>query len=1154
MEQNKGFNANLLVEHTSVSGMLYVTLDRKLLCEQQFNEHIKLELIFNQDASSIDNAYPVKKENDVVEDESMLLSSLENDSIIKCNSKEVVSLDNNAISDSPVGKIEDSIHESEENTYESEENTLDKDSFSFQSDVSLKDRRNSVKDVAKDKDIEVNLSQTVNVKRTRKYEKSLSKTCASKKTKFSVNADAISKSAVKSLSNGIYGTKSKNKTQKSSSTLIVNLKKPKSKNNCKTKSKIQIQNSSSSPMWKDKHVKSNLGDDLSCPYCMKDFISKREFWDHYRVKKKGYPCKDCGKMSTTWAHYIVHQKFSHKHDIRISSDDHGIQNCSQASLSSETNSKGLTSYKCEICNIKMDLLESLKKHMLKHTEESLYQCCICGLRFLYFGAFTSHLKLHGDVECNGKKQPWNVNVKKEFTCPHCSKKFDTEFDYDIHHEVPSVTYYCETCNEPFKSKAHLIVHTNIVHYDEVPVSLLDESEVVFHTGSGSLFVCSVETNKNVEVKNYKCNLCNFTTIDLSILSKHMMKHSGESLYKCCVCGMEEWDEITFASHLASHNDPKEVQTPLLVEDKEIIVSHCQYCTKTFNNRLEYNQHHEIETSNLTCKKCHKVFRYRGYLIAHCNIVHNIEVPSTEAYSDNQFSGILCTKETTQTGGVAFRCNVCDSIVTEMRNLSKHMMQHTHENIYKCCVCDYKTCNTTHMTAHLLKHATCNNLQIKDQTELTKNKTLSNYKHQCEFCGKLFSSKLRRNKHVNISHREENNSANDHANEAQKVIQSEETNIDNANKCPYCTQTFNNALDFKKHYKQETATFACQKCPKYFQFRGYLITHCNLDHRIEAPFSCQVASSTGNAFAGILCSKETTHKSNELYKCNVCDSNLTSKKNISRHMLQHTGESIFKCCVCDYRNNNETTFKHHLTKHCKLNNFHCKQCNLYFRNRTELSLHQSTHKHPCELCGEEFDNKTSINYHIKVAHKNDERVFKCAICDRLYTTKKAFEYHQRIHRFYKPVQCPVCGVFVKGLKRHMDSHSSREFICDKCPLKFKDIQALRRHKHSHASAEDFTFSCTQCPKKFVNSSALSRHLKIHLGEKLYVCEICGKACNRPANLRTHMRVHIKRHELSSSCRLCRSSFALPKDLQDHMTTEHANELNEMKLNELCATTY
>lgn len=48
-------------------------------------------------------------------------------------------------------------------------------------------------------------------------------------------------------------------------------------------------------------------------------------------------------------------------------------------------------------------------------------------------------------------------------------------------------------------------------------------------------------------------------------------------------------------------------------------------------------------------------------------------------------------------------------------------------------------------------------------------------------------------------------------------------------------------------------------------------------------------------------------------------------------------------------------------------------------------------------------------------------------------------------------------------------------------------------------------CAICDKRFAFKAQLAEHSKTHTGIKPYVCAVCGKACSRSADLRTHMRL-------------------------------------------------
>lgn len=112
---------------------------------------------------------------------------------------------------------------------------------------------------------------------------------------------------------------------------------------------------------------------------------------------------------------------------------------------------------------------------------------------------------------------------------------------------------------------------------------------------------------------------------------------------------------------------------------------------------------------------------------------------------------------------------------------------------------------------------------------------------------------------------------------------------------------------------------------------------------------------------------------------------------------------------------------------------------------------------------------------------------------------------------------------EALKQHMlQVHSDKPYKCDRCQAAFRYKGNLASHKTVHTGTSQAFRALT------VNSSEvllfhlfLSASVLVFLGEKPYRCNICGAQFNRPANLKTHTRIHSG--EKPYKCETCGARF-------------------------------
>uniref|UniRef100_A0A8C9R6V8 BCL6A transcription repressor a n=1 Tax=Scleropages formosus TaxID=113540 RepID=A0A8C9R6V8_SCLFO len=113
----------------------------------------------------------------------------------------------------------------------------------------------------------------------------------------------------------------------------------------------------------------------------------------------------------------------------------------------------------------------------------------------------------------------------------------------------------------------------------------------------------------------------------------------------------------------------------------------------------------------------------------------------------------------------------------------------------------------------------------------------------------------------------------------------------------------------------------------------------------------------------------------------------------------------------------------------------------------------------------------------------------------------------------------------ALKRHMlQVHSDKPYKCDRCQAAFRYKGNLASHKTVHTGKLSWLpIWVGLCPGIW---SVLRVSLRVfsHLtfpGEKPYRCNICGAQFNRPANLKTHTRIHSG--EKPYKCETCGARF-------------------------------
>lgn len=251
----------------------------------------------------------------------------------------------------------------------------------------------------------------------------------------------------------------------------------------------------------------------TCPYCEKRFNSAKQVEGHVKyVHRKPYSCDKC-KRSCYTEKALEEHKLIHQPDYF---------------------------FECKICHVKYKSMDGLKRHYIrKHSDyESRYICEHCGRSYKLKIDLTHHVKrthtsqlqicrFCGKAVKDVKGHEWrhqkrNGEIKYEYPCHLCRKKFHHRSRLDNHLMLHKKGFKCDQCGKEYPGTRELLSHKRFKH-DQTNIST--------------------------------CILCQKTFPSISNFYQHVLTHAGIRPYKCDICEEDFTQRSSLLRHRRHHPGP-----------------------------------------------------------------------------------------------------------------------------------------------------------------------------------------------------------------------------------------------------------------------------------------------------------------------------------------------------------------------------------------------------------------------------------------------------------------------------------------------------------------------------------------------------------------------------------------------------------------------
>ena len=389
---------------------------------------------------------------------------------------------------------------------------------------------------------------------------------------------------------------------------------------------------------------------------------------------------------------------------------------------------------CKVCGQSCNYVSHLAIHMRSHTSERPYKCVTCSKAFARKGDLKRHaMTVHKRAEAN--KASWDTNkhdidsIVKQLSSEHDSELNPTADSQSkqpllqadkssenrnsnlqlhspnvhkmgilesfesvrqtrtVHTESRKTERKCNFCSKMFSRKwtydRHLMTHTG-EKPDPCPICNK------YFRGPDDLRI-HMRIHEN---KRYACEICGMQIRTLSVLKKHLLKHSGgENDLICEFCGKQFQGNANLLNHKKTHVDRRDYK--------------CDFCNKIFRqkNTLKSHTRSHLGIKMFACSVCNMRFGTRSHLKNH------IETHATER---------------------SLKCEICGKSFRLKLAFQYHMFSHTGAKPFSCIRCDQKFKRADNLRTHMLIHE-----GMKP--------------HRCAACGNTFRQKISLKLHTKRIH-------------------------------------------------------------------------------------------------------------------------------------------------------------------------------------------------------------------------------------------------------------------------------------------------------------------------------------------------------------------------------------------------------------------
>lgn len=674
-------------------------------------------------------------------------------------------------------------------------------------------------------------------------------------------------------------------------------------------------------------------------------------------------------------------------------------------------------------------------------------------------------------------------------------------------------------------------------------------------------------------KKFRCNFCEFQSLEFDELKCHLQTHSGRSVYACTFCDYATPVKILLTRHMkCEHNiqivEPESEPIP----DNPLFK--CYKCEFTHMDELvvkEHSQTHYINTSRNKLVLTGKEKEFLG------------NTSKCERYNCNDGGSLLISAleggSQTFKNITVFHCNKCDYKSFDEHVIKIHSQKHLlppmpqneslktvekepprKRTLYSCNDCTYQTSDETSIKQHILIHSNGGNYndssnlnQSTDEAGVLKKKKKTIFK--CNKCLYLATEEAEIKRHV------------------RKHVQNDLL----ASRTPI----------LPKPAPKEgicLASFQCNDCsfktPDESIIKRHIETHLS-DYNIPTEVESEPI-----ATEPIIEIREDQDSALDLEKLATSqdastDSTEPPPLSLIPGKVIKKNEVLFICEKCQFIGSDEINFKEHVLLHTEAdisssqaevdsssaNEIHAEQVSTTEDKQSSVDNEvveenqvTSTESNEPEKVEEPANSETidstptSKNPENKVESvplKRSKRLFLIGVKTDLNRDENADAKGAPLQDGYEmgtdkkgrrnTYKCKLCPYTIKDwdyMQKHVMIHKTNKYSkCDICGYVSKVLYFHMKSHRKNLAEDKKEFKCTICNFSCESDVNLSSHMKTHSNKKVFKCENCEFVALTALRLKKHAESHLTPQ--TYACVFCNYTTT-DKSVYFYHTQNHSDE--------------